>query len=174
MDQHVQVWKMKKINDMELAEREVAVSNILRYEEVQRGIYLGCAERIVKSLFMVNSGGVVAVLTYLHPPNNMAPIKELSLLSSLKFFLVGLLCAFILVACDYLVVSYRISNFNKQCAQFFNNSSIFSNIKAFQSSSFEDEYLEKMVYWLFVYGAGAVSFSCAIFGITIGVNGYFL
>ncbi len=71
---------------------------VLRIEERLYETYRTCADRAIKALFFLNSGGAVTILTY-----QKAASKN-SFSVPLRIFLVGLVAIFIMVAIDYFLV----------------------------------------------------------------------
>lgn len=57
------------IKDIPLSEKEKIITNILKITDNLQSIYFSCVERIIKSLFIINSGGVVTTLTYIYNKN---------------------------------------------------------------------------------------------------------
>lgn len=163
-------WMVKNINDMEFTEREAAISNIIRSEDGLLKLYLGCAERLMNALFLINSGGAVALIAFLHLIQN--PAKKWWIAFSLIVFLIGLVCAFVLVGADYLFVAHGFSKFGREKKNFLLAKAPFSSIGYFQMQ--KGCCVRAVVYWFSVYIPGGISFICAIIGVGIGIYGYFL
>lgn len=66
-------------------------------------VYLGCVERVIKALFLINGGGTIALFSYAHThPDLYSNSNYLS--HSLLSFVIGLLFAHVTVGFDYLFV----------------------------------------------------------------------
>lgn len=172
MDDHVKLWTEKRINEMSFPEREAAVTNILREKGAIYDTYIGCAERIIKALFLMNSGGVVTILAYLHGFKEAGAVKnEYWINLSLCVFLTGLVSAFILVACDYLIVNRGFTKYSSHTRKFLRNEISFSEIDWFKND--EISCYQRFISFIFLYFTGALAFASAIAGIAFGLIGYF-
>ena len=81
-------------------ERKQYWLDILRINSSHLTQYNGATERAIKALFLINSGGIIAILAYLYKDTLPFCSKTLFILS-LTLFLIGLLFAFAVVTFDY-------------------------------------------------------------------------
>lgn len=172
MDKHIEIWVNKKINEMEPSQRDIAVGNIIREEVDIFQVYMGCAERLIKSLFLLNSGGVVTLLAYLHDKLSSVDVdNQVWCLSiSLRLFILGLMSAFFLVVADYFFLGKRLFNYMKQSREFLDDKISFSKINRF--AGVPDFCCEKILYFFCVMFMGGVSVLSAVFGILVGLYAY--
>lgn len=87
--------------------------DILRHDSSLLSQYNGATERVIKSLFLISSGGVITVLAYLYKGALSDCVKSL-LVSSLTLFLFSLVLAFVVVIVDYFICLFRLERFHKQ------------------------------------------------------------
>lgn len=161
MEQDNKSWQEKMVQEMNMEELQQANFYTVRTADKLMTAYLGCVERIIKSLFLINAGGVVTILTYLHQSDISYNVKKL-LDKSLKAFLAGLFFALVLVSIDYFLMLTRVNKFNGDIENFREGKILFSKI--IKSQSKKD--------WIWVVGFGAFSFVCLIAGIIFGLMGY--
>jgi hypothetical protein len=90
----------KKLSEMDTHEIQITNNIIYRTQDRLLNIYSGVTERALKALFLINGGGVVALLTYLH---DSSPFIMTKLILSLSCFLLGLIMTVFLVAIDFYV-----------------------------------------------------------------------
>ncbi len=164
MDKHVSEWVGKCINDMTPPQADAAKANILRIDDRLSIIYQGCSERAVKALFLVNSGGVISILTYIFQDRKLIHNPDIKF--SLLTFLFGLAFVFLgVVGVDYFLSFYRSQSFGRQVKKFIGNEIAFFDIHQFNKPGLR---------WfdLLVLAFGILSGGCAIGGILFGLKAY--
>jgi hypothetical protein len=152
----------KKIDEMNPATREFAMENIIRHGDNIRDMYSNSAERVIKALLFLSSGGLVTVLAYISTTPKSTGIFCLS--GSLMMFLLGLLTATFFVAYDCYKLHKYLLRFVRDYSDFTDNKISFDQIWHFSSSRESDSYLV----WL-----GLISFLFIVLGIALGLCGYF-
>lgn len=150
----------KYINDMDHTEKEFATAHITRIEDNLLKVYLDCAERTTRALFMLNAGGTGTLLAYIYNTGtNSSWIK-----SALGVFILGLILAFILVAFDYFFLLGRVQDFHNKITDFYSNKISFNilNTRLTESDG------KSLIY------VGILSGLCALTGIILSVIGCFI
>jgi hypothetical protein len=105
----------KKLTEMDTSEIQITNNIIYRTHDRLLNIYAGVTERALKALFLINGGGVVALLAYLH---DSSPLVSTKLLLSLGCFLMGLILTVILVALDFYVCLNYLNNYTANLKHF--------------------------------------------------------
>ncbi|MBV8802243.1 MAG: hypothetical protein JO131_04635 [Gammaproteobacteria bacterium] len=113
-------------------EKHLATSNIIREESNVNSLYLGCAERAIKALFLINGGGVITVLTYIYHATTLSANLFTSI--SLVAFLIGLALVFNVVARDFYYIKDKSIEFKDDIQYFLLGKTPFKNISRFQIS----------------------------------------
>lgn len=164
MHQEPKEWLKKNYDDMTATEKSAAEANIIREESNINQIYQGCAERAVKSLFLLNGSGAIAILAYLHAQSFYA---NLLIRLSLFSFLCGLLMALCIVARDFDWAKTKSQDFHSDVRQFLRHRNIpFDNIRWFrqdQPSDTSPKATERI---------GIFSVAFFIIGLLTGTYGY--
>jgi hypothetical protein len=105
----------KKLNEMNTSEIQITNNIIYRTHDRLLNIYAGVTERALKALFLINGGGVVALLAYLH---DSSPLVFNKLICSLTCFLLGLVLTVVLVALDFYVCLNYLNNYTLNLTSF--------------------------------------------------------
>lgn len=98
----------KKLNEMNPLEIQIADNIIQRTLDRLLVMYGGVSERGIKALFLINGGGIVAMLAFLHDSYTN---KNIYLLLSLGCFLLGLILTVMLVGIDYYIGMRFLNNY---------------------------------------------------------------
>ena len=154
------------LKDMDPELKITCSVGIARHSETLRTIYLGCAERLIKALFFVNSGGLIAILTYMYKDTTTIRAKNFFHIS-FGWFLAGFIVAFVLVICDYLVARSMMNNYHQEIGQFREQELDFEKIKAFSTT----QGWCKKIDWAFMI-IGALSIGFTGMGIFYGYLGF--
>jgi len=96
----------ERFNEMNELEKQAKIAFIQRHWEILMSIYLGSAERMIKVLLLVNSGGLITILAYLYKqktPDNINILFK----SSLSWFLCGLIATIVIAIIDYVTFLVR-------------------------------------------------------------------
>jgi len=160
-------WKMKQLAIMNEAEKNFVISNITREADNVNALYLGCLERAIKSLFFLNSGGTVTILTYIY--NIKEPSINIFIEISLVIFLLGLILVFNVVVRDFYYVQRKSLEFHGDVRKFLLNNTPFSDIRRFQ---FSLELVDKQTN--LTIKLGEISAYCVVWGVFFGLLGYLL
>lgn len=150
--------------EMNKSEQASITNTLIRNASDFRMIYLGSAERIIKSLTLINSGGIIAILAYLYKDTNSAH-KSNVLSFSLIMFLIGLISIFTVVIYDFILNDRNHTNLRNGIDNFYAN-----KITVKQLNIFDIEIHKPNT---FIYICGIISIICAILGIAFGLGGYF-
>lgn len=150
-----------KYNDLNPEQKNGIFFLIFKQEENLKNLYLASVERGIKSLFLVNAGGVVTILAYIFKQNNSSA-KSLLFLSLLSF-LIGLMSALLVVFLDF---KSMYSAYNNYCFK----------LKQFMSSEITYNQLNelKMMRTDYIVWIGYLSLACIPLGVLFGLIGYFM
>lgn len=152
----------KKLSEMDTNEIQITNNILFRTENRLLDIYAGVTERALKALFLINGGGVVTLLAYLHDTS----VANLKLILSLAAFLLGLLMTVVVVAVDYYVCLKSLRNFTVNLQRFNND-----NIKLDEAQHYTTPSLS-IITKLTVY-LGYTAALLFLSGCVLGVAGYF-
>jgi hypothetical protein len=156
-------WQKITYTEMKPDEKFCATSNIIRAQQDLNTIYFSCSERAIKSLFLINGGGIIAVLAYTHDKTS-----NIFVTISLIIFLMGLILVLILVKNDFFYILQKAKNFNVDINEFLLGSKSFSKITHFHSTEAGDKNVQSTIC------LGKISYWCTIIGIVSGILGYML
>jgi hypothetical protein len=166
-DLNQQPFDKKFIRHMNKTEREYVKERVDMISDFLVQQYNGATERVIKSLFLINAGGVVTILTYLHN-SSLAKCSKMLCAVALLFFIVGLVFSFMMVSLDYFSCYWRQNFFNKNVKNFFDDKVTLAEVPDLNG----EHPSQKMVGWLMGFGIFSGAFS--IFGIFFGLFGYFI
>lgn len=122
--------------------------------------YFNVVERAIKLLSIINGGGTITILTFIHSTSSKI---NWMLNFSLIAFLFGIILLLILVALDYQQELCRINDFDIDIREFYSNKTSLDEIRHFK--------LPRDKNW--VAYIGYASGSVAAIGIGAGIYGYF-
>ncbi|MFA6058614.1 MAG: hypothetical protein WC756_10485 [Taibaiella sp.] len=151
----------KRIGEMDSATSGWAMQNINMHANNIWNMHSNAAERIIKILLFLSSGGVVTILAYISNTTKNAGAFCLS--GSLIMFLLGLSIATFLVAYDYYVSRTYLIRFCKDYSDFTENKISFDQIWHFSSNRKSGAHL----IWM-----GLICFFFIALGVTLGLCGY--
>lgn len=137
---------------------------MIRTLDMLRDLYLGASERAIKSLALVNGGGVITMLSYIHaisPPNEYVKF-------SLYAFIGGFVLFFLIVLLEFKFCSSQFEKFAKQIRQFYKDEIGFSEIDIFNQEK-KPFWKNNIPKWL-----GYLSFGLALVGIVLGLVGFYM
>src|SRR5437879_5476950 len=120
----------KRISELPKELQNFAMEHASRAGYAIQSSYYEKEERLVKSLLMINSGGVVIMMSYLHVKcflNNW-------LITSLITFLAGLIFSLILLVCDYYHWKGQLCRFSEDSGKFQNDQSTWDEIRHFSGN----------------------------------------
>jgi len=159
-------WQARLFTEMDETQRQWATSNIVRVGDNLNRIYESCAERAIKLLTLINSGGIITVLAYIYRPKGDPTGMLLSI--SLMLFVIGLMCILDVVARDYDFTQNISLRFNEDVQHFLLGEIPFADIRQFQiRENVIDEEIR------FTVKLGKCSGYLAVMGIFFGLLGYF-
>ena len=150
----------KCISEMNVDEKIKAETIFNRSIDIHLTGFLGATDRVVKALFLINGGGVVTLLSYLH---GLPTAHCHSLLWSLGMFLLGVFLIGIIVVLNFDISLINFNKFINNFKRFFHNETIFSNTQKIGVSVV----ITKMLLIL-----GHLSFVCFLIGVGVGLYGY--
>lgn len=157
---------VKYFKEMNESQQSSITNTLVRAENDLRTIYLGCTERLIKSLFLINGGGVIALLAYIYKNEiQLSIIKKYLFSVALITFLIGLCFTFILVICDFLFVFKKHNILRAEIFDFFDNKILVNRFSVFKRPNQKSNQL--------IYIVGVLSCLCVCFGIIVGLCGYF-
>lgn len=158
-------WQSMQFSKMDGTGQNLATANIIREADNVNALYIGCSERAIKSLFLLNSGGAVTILAYIH--NNLDSLNVFIKIS-LVIFLLGLVLAFDVVARDFYYIQKKSLEFHSDVRKFLSSNIPFNGIRRFQPNHELVENHAKITIKL-----GEISAYCIVWGIFFGLLGYF-
>lgn len=150
----------KKYSDLDEVEKSIAESYIKYYRDLYQNAQSESSKRAVNSLFLLNSGGIVTILSYMQDK----VITKVGV-SSFLLFIIGLGSAFALVSFDYLNTYNSINNFSTVVQNYSIGEVTLRNIR---SKVEEHNCLSRKLLWF-----GIVSAFCVVIGIFLGMLFYF-
>ncbi|HCD9515733.1 TPA: hypothetical protein NGI80_000182 [Legionella pneumophila] len=155
---------LKKYTEL-LPEDKAKIFNVLCIEhENNRNLYLGSAERAINTLFLLNTGGTVTLLTYLFQKKQ--PDINCFLIFSLCTFIIGIILALIVVLIDFEYLRKNLTKFCDNMCKYLDGDILYNEIRQFQQNTMNK--LFNCSLW-----AGYLSLLCIFLGITFGLYGYF-
>src|SRR5258708_5461588 len=157
---------MDKLNELSETQQQV-MNNCIKIKEATNtlsNIYLCCMETTIKALFLLNAGGTVTVLAYMH---QVMHIKQKTCLFSISLvsFLAGLIFTFILVAYNFGSLYKRLKEFIDDIMNYRSNKIQFNEIKLFNLSEI-NSYKTKSLIAICI---GAIAGLLGIIGIATGI-----
>lgn len=150
-----------KYNDLDPEQKNGIFFLIFKQEENLKNLYLASVERSIKSLFLVNAGGVVTILAYIFNQNNRCA-KSLLFLSLLSF-LIGLMSALLVVFLDFKSMYSAYTNYCLKLKKFISNAITYNQLN--------DLNIMRVDYIVWI---GYLSSACIPLGILFGLIGYFM
>jgi hypothetical protein len=152
----------KKLSEMDPNEIQITNNILFRTENRLLDIYAGVTDRALKALFLINGGGVVTLIAYMHDSS----VVNIKLIASLAAFLLGLLLTVMVVAVDYYVCLESLRNFAANLQRFNND-----KIKLDEAQHYTTRSLSVVTKTTVYLGyAAALLF---LTGCSLGVAGYF-
>ncbi|VEB35519.1 hypothetical protein [Legionella cherrii] len=133
---------------------------VFRQEENLKSLYLGSVERSLKTLFLLNAGGVVTVLAYIKKTNYCA--KTL-LYITLIIFLLGLLSALLVTFLDFKNSYDSYMQYQNNLKEYFSNKIVYQKVNEFTGTDIRH-----------IIRIGYFSALCIPAGLLFGLIGYFL
>lgn len=140
--------------------RATYIQAVLTAQNNLINFYLAACERAIKSLTLVNSGGIISILSYLHADRPL----NYWLIFSLIGFVCGLFSALLLLVLDFRGSLSRIKEFGEEIEQFQNNAISTDQIRAFSADTNTSNSSMYVGYLSLIFG---------IIGIIMGFIGYF-
>jgi hypothetical protein len=152
-------------NLSEMNENEIQITNniVFRTQDRLLNIYAGVTERALKALFLINGGGVVAMLAYL---NDSATATNNKMLVALGCFLTGLVFTVLVVAVDYYVCFKSLNNYSANLRRFNRG-----EIKLEETQNYSSKGLSDLT--VFTVFSGYFAAVLFLTGCACGVMGYF-
>lgn len=145
-----------KFSEMDANTKMNAIIELTQVKNDLFKIYQYCSEQVTKSLFLVNSGGIITLLAFIH---SNPSLKNHGLTLALFSFICGLISDFTLVIYDYFVILSKSNQFKTDLEKFYNNYIPLTEIKLL---------LEKRKFsWVVLMGIASGLF--AVIGIIISL-----
>jgi membrane-associated protease RseP (regulator of RpoE activity) len=134
---------------------------IFKQEENLKNLYLATVERGIKSLFLVNAGGVVTILAYIFKHTNGC--SKYLLFISLLSFLLGLMSALLVVFLDFKSMYAAYTNYCSKLKEYLINTITYGQLNDLEMIKVDH------IIWI-----GYLSLACIPFGVLFGLIGYFM
>lgn len=164
-EQDINYWP-KKCGQMNNTERGLLYADVVRISDALLILYTGATERVIKSLFLINSGGIITILAYIYRGTSAASKNLLNY--AFIMFLVGLILAFALVILDYFTCERRSKTFSTKIKELYEDQMTPSQIPELNGI----HPFPKVAY--FPIGIGILSGIAIAFGIFFGLKGFLL
>lgn len=132
-----------------------------RQFENLKNLYLESVERSIKTLFLLNAGGVVTVLAYLFKLSHSCS-KSLLILSLIAF-IIGLLLALLVVVLDFRNADSSFTYYSSNMDKYFVSTISYQELNQF-----------KLINKKYIVNLGYVSGVCIPFGVLFGLIGYLI
>lgn len=155
-------WRDKRYNQMSSQEASFAIWNVTRLDDHLKKIYTSFSETIIKTLILLDLGGIAAVLMYFRWGMNV-DAKTLFIIA-LTLFCLGLGLIVFSVAASYMNIFMNMQRYQDDVKKFLSFDLSFADIRQFEITS-EKERLSMRF--------ALLSAICTYFALAAGLIAYF-